>query len=227
MKLAENEIKEMYKGNKKFALGYNYKNRKVNILNVNKNKILIAMHNFYDSPHVFGKMLFPDFYEWLNHIVELSKKTNYEWYLKLHPENTKKDLNLIKKILSKNKKIKLISGKINNNIIFNIGINCVLTCFGSIGYEFAYQGIKVINACVRNPHAGYGFTLNPKNITEFDHMILNINKIKLNIKKTEILEFLFMRRYFLRINWLQLSTNQISKGFGWKNKIYRSKFWKI
>ena len=221
LKLAENEIEEMYKGNKKFALGYNYKNRKVNILKVNKNKILIAMHNFYDSPHVFGKMLFPDFYEWLNHIVELSKKTNHEWYFKLHPENTKKDLNLIKKILSKNKKIKLISSKINNNIIFNIGINCVLTCFGSIGYEFAYQGIKVINACVRNPHAGYGFTLNPKTITEFDHMILNIHKIKLNIKKAEILEFLFMRRYFLRINWLQLSTNQISKGFGWKNKIYR------
>jgi len=221
LRLAKNEIKEMYKGNKKFALGYNYKNKKINITKVNKNKILIAMHNFYDSPHVFGKMLFPDFYEWLNHIVELSKKTNYEWYFKLHPENSKKDLILIKKILSKNKRIKLISSKINNNKIINIGINCVLTCFGSIGYEFAYQGIKVINACTRNPHAGYNFTLNPKTISEFDHMIINMHKIKLNIKKTEILEFLFMRRYFLRINWLQLTTSQISKGFGWKNKIYR------
>ena len=64
----------MYKGNKKFALGYNYKNRKLNYLKVKKNKILIAMHNFYDSPHVFGKMLFPDFFEWLSYLVKLSIK---------------------------------------------------------------------------------------------------------------------------------------------------------
>ena len=51
----------MYKGNKKFALGYNYKNRKLNYLKVKKNKILIAMHNFYDSPHVFGKCYFQIF----------------------------------------------------------------------------------------------------------------------------------------------------------------------
>ena len=182
---------------------------------------MIAMHNFYDSPHVFGKMLFPDFYVWLKHIVFLSLKTDYMWYFKLHPENTKKDFSYIKGILKKNKNIKILSHKKNQNDIIEMGINYVLTCFGSIGFEYAYRGVTVVNACIRNPHAGYNFTLNPKTVFEFDRILLNLSKYKIKPNKREILEFLYMRRYHLRINWLMLDRNQISKGFGWKKNIYR------
>ena len=85
------------------------------------------MHNFYDSPHVFGKCYFQIFMI-QNHIVKLSKKTNYEWYLNYIRKYKRFDSN--KKFCQKIK-IKLISSKINNNVIFNIGVNCVLTCFGS------------------------------------------------------------------------------------------------
>ena len=55
------------------------------VSNKKKIKILIASHSFYDSPNGLGKILFPDFYEWLKFIGELSNKTDYEWYLKTHP----------------------------------------------------------------------------------------------------------------------------------------------
>ena len=76
-KLLEEILKKKIKSSKinKYLLKKN---------NKKKTSVLIAMHNFYDSPHVFGKMLFPDFYEWLNFLVKLSQKTNYIWYLKLH-----------------------------------------------------------------------------------------------------------------------------------------------
>ena len=85
---------------KKYGLGYNYKNKnKISKINSKKKiKVLIALHNFYDSPHVFGNMLFPDFYEWLRHIVKLSKLTDYEWLVKPHPENTVKDIKYVKDI---------------------------------------------------------------------------------------------------------------------------------
>ena len=228
IKKAKKEINLMISGSRKFGLGYNFK-RKKKFKNdfKSKTKVMIAMHNFYDSPHVFGKMLFPDFYVWLEHIVFLSLKTNYEWYFKLHPENTKRDFNYIKGILKKNKKIKIISHKKNQNDIIDMGINYVLTCFGSIGFEYAYRGLTVVNACIRNPHAGYNFNLNPKTVIEFDKILLNLSKHKIKPNKNEILEFLYMRRYHLRINWLILNRNQISKGFGWKKNIYRPKMYDL
>jgi len=222
------EIDLMISGKRKFGIGYNLKKKKISISKNNKIGVMIAMHNFYDSPHVFGKMLFPDFVIWLENIVTLSLKTNYIWYFKLHPENTKRDFIYIKSILKKNKNIQIISHKKNQNEIIEMNIKYVLTCFGSIGYEYAYRGVTVINACARNPHSGYNFTHNPKTIVEFNKMVLNLSKYKLKPKKEEILEFFFMRRIHLRINWLKLNRSSLSKGFGWKKNIYRPEiynFW--
>ena len=178
--ISKKQIELMFKGKKNYGLGYNFKKNKIDKSIQNKKvKVLIAMHNFYDSPHVFGNMLFPDFYEWLKHIIKLSKKTDYEWFLKLHPENTTKDIKYINNILKDNLNIKMISHKTNQNEIINSGIKFVLTCFGSIGYEYAYRNITVVNACVNNPHANYKFTINPKSIKEFNKIILNIQKYKL------------------------------------------------
>ena len=48
----------------------------------NKIKILIAPHDFFDAVHAKGDTLFPDFYEWMSFLGEMSNKTNYDWYIK-------------------------------------------------------------------------------------------------------------------------------------------------
>ena len=223
----KNDLSKMFKGKKNFALGYNTKkNKKFSKLN-NKIGVLIAMHNFYDSPHVFGNLLFPDFFEWLKHILLLSKKTNYNWYLRLHPENSSKDVKFISELIKHNDKIKIISHKTNHNQIINMGIKFALTCFGSIAYEYAYRGITVINACLRNPHIAYRFNHNPKTIKQFNKLIMNLEKFKLKPNKNHVIEFLYVRRYYLRHNWLKLNRGMISKGFGWQNKIYRPQMYNL
>ena len=52
-----------------------------------KVKVLVAAHCFTDSPHVFGDNLFVDFYEWVDYLGRVSDKTNYSWYIKLHPSH--------------------------------------------------------------------------------------------------------------------------------------------
>ena len=223
---AKRHIDLMFRGKNKTGLGYNFNRLKIPKNSSEKKiKVMIAMHNFYDSPHVFGRMLFPDFYEWLKYIINLSKKTDYNWYLKLHPENTIKDIKYIKKLLEKNNQIKIISHKTNQNQIIKSGIKYVLTCFGSIGYEYAYKNITVINACINNPHADYNFTLNPRSIKEFEKIILNIKKYKIKPDKKEILEFLFIRRFYSSLNWLNFEEkifNTFKNGFGWDKLIYRT-----
>ena len=191
-----------------------------------KTSIMIAMHNFYDSPHVFGNMLFPDFFEWLNYLVKLSVKTDYEWYFKPHPDNNKKDIKIVSKILSKNKHMKILSTKDGYATVLKKGINFILTCYGTVGYEYSYLGCTVINACKENPNSAYQFNLNPKTISEYEKILLNISKYEINPNKKKILELFFLRKIYFNSNWLSVDKN-LKKKFGWKQDIYKPSMYKI
>ncbi len=191
-----------------------------------KKPIMIAMHNFYDSPHVFGNMLFPDFYEWLNYLAKLSSKTNYEWYFKPHPDNNNEDIKIVSNILKKNKNMKILSPIDDYKKILKKGIKIILTCYGTVGYEYAYFGCTVINACQNNPNSSYRFNLNPKTISEYEKILLNISKYEINPDKKKILELFFLRKIYFISNWLSID-KKLSKKFGWKTDIYKPSMYKI
>ena len=51
-------------------------------------KVIIFCHDFFDSTHKYKKMIFPDFYEQLNFLINyISKNTNYKIYIKPHPNH--------------------------------------------------------------------------------------------------------------------------------------------
>ena len=47
---------------------------KAKVLKNKKIKVLIATHCFLDAPNAIGKLLFSDFYEWLEFLVSSQKK---------------------------------------------------------------------------------------------------------------------------------------------------------
>jgi hypothetical protein len=196
------------------------------IANNTKVSVLIAIHDFYDSPHVYGNMLFSDFYEWIKYLVNISKKTNYDWYIKPHPECSSQDLKLIKQIIKKNSKICILSSKATHSEILKKGVNTVLTCYGTVGYEYAYLGLTVVNASPNNPYRLYSFVHTPKTIKKYENIILNLKKFKLKPSKKKILEFFFVRRLYLVSNWLFIKRDNLSKNFGWKTEIYKPSIYK-
>ena len=69
--------------------------------NTKKLKILVATHCFTDAIHFYGKCLFPDFFEWLKFLGELSKNTITIGILNFIQVN----MIIIKNILNISKKI--------------------------------------------------------------------------------------------------------------------------
>ena len=72
----------------------------------------------------------------------------------------------------------------------------MLTVHGTIGWEYAYNEIPVINASVNNPHSDYNFNLHAKNLKEYEEMILDFEKYKINYDKKNIYEFYFMNNLY-------------------------------
>ena len=175
----------------------------------NKIKILIAPHDFFDAVHSKGDLLFPDFYEWMSFLGEMSNKTNYDWYLKNRPNFPGKFQKfqpftnyIIDHFIKKYNKIKRLPNDYSHNQIIKENIDFVFTCYGSVGTEYPLFNIPVVNASTNNPHHRYNFNLNPKSIKELKEIILNLPNINFSIDKEEIYEHYFLKHIYITKNWI-------------------------
>ncbi len=173
----------------------------------NKFKFLIATNSFIDSPHAYGENLFPDNHLWLDFIGKNTIKSDHEYYLKIHPygdaiHEKKFTLDIIKKFIKKYPHIKLLPINVGHKQLIKEGINCVLTVFGSVGFEYALFDIPVINASNKSATVNFDFNIHIKNIAKYKLLLLNPKKIKIKIKKKEIYKYYFLRHLYYPRNWL-------------------------
>ena len=195
-------------------------------------KVAIFPHDFFDAVHAYGDTLFEDFYEWLEYLGKISKKTDYDWYIKNRPNYPGKfqiyqphTENIINNFVKKYPHIKKLPNNYPHNQIVSEGINGVLTAYGSVALEYAYLGIPVINASINNPHCNYSFCLNPKDLKEYENTILNIKNINLEIKKSEIYEYYYMRNIYTTKIWLIDDLNDFMSFVGGYSDMNSYKFY--
>ena len=207
---------------------------KLKLKKTKKKRILIMPHDFIDATHVYGKNIFPDFYQWIIFLAKLSFETQnqYEWFVKLHPKRKTSwamysdyNENVLRNILKKQKNsIKIIDSNTSHFEVLNNNFDFILTVFGTVATEYAYFNKYVINASINNPHNSFNFSLSPKNISEYKKLILNLKKINFKINKKEILKYFFMRNYYTNRNCFFEDYGEMLKKVGyheqWTYKMY-------
>jgi hypothetical protein len=166
-----------------------------------KFKVLIATHDFFDSPHCQGETIYEDFYIWLYALAELSLKTDFEWYVKNHPYLRGYGKKIIDELISSYPNLQLIPPETSHQQIVREGISAVVTVYGSIGVEYAALGLKTVNACATNPHCEYSFNYNPRSIQEFEDIVLSLDKRDLKINLDEVHEYFYMHHLRWGPSW--------------------------
>ena len=93
----------------------------------------------------------------------------------------------------------------------------MITCNGTIAWEYPYQGIPAINGSTIT-HYSFKFNYNPKSIGELKKIILNLKKKKPKIDREKILEIYFLRHIYYADGWLFENTDELIKYCkGWQN----------
>tara|TARA_Y100001936_G_C16089183_1_gene684447 strand:+ start:966 stop:2597 length:1632 start_codon:yes stop_codon:yes gene_type:complete len=169
-----------------------------------KIKVLIATHNIGDVHNAFGKTYFEDFYEWLIFLGSISEKTNYDWYIKDHPyysdlkyaTSLQRTYELSKKIEKKFKSIKRLDPNLSHHQLRDEGINFVLTIYGTIAWEYAYFNIPVLTATNSCPTMNFNFNYHSSNKKNYEENLMNLNKIKMQINRDEIINF-YISKYLI------------------------------
>lgn len=154
-----------------------------NIIPDMNGKVVIFLHDFFDSPHVYSEMVFPDFWEWICFTIEILNDANIDFYIKPHPNQTKLSEGVIAQMISSYPTIKLVPSDINNKQLVGAGIACAITVYGTVAHEMAYLGIPTI-ACARHPHISFDFCRTAKNREEYAEMLksyylIEVDKLKL------------------------------------------------
>jgi hypothetical protein len=199
--LAQNQIEKRLRGDVGVDMPYSTKsafqrsgNGKRVLRRSDNIKVLICTHCFYDNPYAYGPILFEDFYEWLIYLGRISTVTEYDWYLKMHPDPRPGTEDAIRKILAHFPRITMIPHETSHHQLAAEGINFVLTVYGSVGHEYPLLGIPVINAGY-NPHVAYNFTWTPATVAEYEQWLMDLGSLRKPIDLKEVYEFYFMHYY--------------------------------
>lgn len=128
--------------------------------------IVVYLHDFFDSPHIYRHMVFPDFWEWICFTIETLEKANIRFFVKPHPNQIELNDRVLSDLKSRYPNLLIISSNVSNKQLVEAGMACAVTVYGTVAHEMAYLGVPTI-ACGDNPHVSFNFCNTCRSKTEY------------------------------------------------------------
>lgn len=128
--------------------------------------VVVFLHDFYDSPHVWEDMIFDDFWEWVTLTIERLDELKVSYYVKPHPNQIKLSDHAIDMIRHKYPHVRWLSDEVNNKKLVEAGLRVGVTVFGSVAHELAYLGVPSICAA-KHAHSAFDICKTAKSKAEY------------------------------------------------------------
>ena len=156
-------------------------------------RVVFFLHCFFDSPHIYKSMLFPDFYEWITQSLDELAYSSYDIYIKPHPNGVDGNDKIVQQIVDNYPFIKLLPASASNYGLAKEGFDVGITVYGTLIHEFNYLGIPILSAG-DNPHSSFSFGESPRSMEEYKKKLGELNKLNkpTNAQKEEVLSFFYM-----------------------------------
>ena len=152
-------------------------------------KFILMLHDFFDSPHAYQWLLFPDLWDWAYETISFCANQSIELVVKPHPNQLPENLLIIEKlhdIFSSFESIKWAPKETSNAKLFSECPLGVISAYGSVAAEATYAGIPMI---LTGDHPGIKFSIAnvAQSKRDYFHLIVNPHKIKKGSKHEAIL----------------------------------------
>jgi hypothetical protein len=157
-----------------------------------KVRVMVAAHDFFDSPHIFGKGFFPDYFEWLVHIRKIALETDYDWFVKPHPVSSRATVEAVHALFSEVPSVNVVDPETSTHSLLEGGVRFALTCSGTIASELPALGVTVIHASANHCHPEFGFSVTPAGKKEYEDILRNLEGLRFEPN----IEDLYLFHYF-------------------------------
>lgn len=215
--LAKNELDSRLRGKIDRNMTYQKKsafskNVDLQLTRSRSTKILVATHDFFDSPHGYGPMEYYDFMDWLETIAQFADNGpgDLEWYLKCHADASLEQIEIIHAFSSNHPSFKVVNPEASWQQLRDEGLGLVITCYGSVAHELPLLNIEVIS-CSYNPHVAYDFSISLESKMELRKYLHDYKRVASggsvsDSKSRQIYEFYFVHNHLTQIDDLFLTS---------------------
>lgn len=132
--------------------------------------VVIFLHDFYDSPHVYPDLIFDDFWQWICFTIEVLQKAGVNFFLKSHPNQIALSDEALARLRGKYPDLQWLPAGASNVQLARAGIACGVTVYGTVAHELAYLGVPSIG-CARHPHHSFDFCRTARTRDEYEGML--------------------------------------------------------
>lgn len=166
--------------------------------------VVVFLHDFYDSPHIYADLVFPDFWEWICFTIDTLRDAGIRFFLKPHPNQIALSDEVIADLQLHYPGLPLMPSDITNRQLVDAGMACAVTVYGTVAHEMAYLGVPSI-ACARHPHVAFDFCRTARDRDGYAALLRGSPRLSVNASETrrQALEFYVMHN-------LNLSTEDVA-----------------
>ena len=167
--------------------------------------VVIFLHDFYDSPHIFYDLVFPDFWHWAAFTIETLERAGILYFVKPHPNQVSLSSSSLDELQAAYPKLRLLPVKATNAQLAEAGIACGVTVYGTVAHELAYLGIPSIG-CARHPHSSFRFCRTARSVADYKALLLESTRLPVDRQamRREALEFYYMHNLYGSADDLEL-----------------------
>ncbi len=158
--------------------------------------VVVFLHDFYDSPHVFQDLVFTDFWRWLSVTVETLDAAGIPCFLKPHPNQIVDSDRAVAAFRTAHPSARWLTADATNTRLARAGIACGVTVYGTVAHELAYLGVPSI-ACARHPHHAFGFCRTARSLSEYQALLRTARVVPMSQEamRREALAFYYMHNH--------------------------------
>lgn len=197
---AEQALKKRFSGEIDLSTSYMrqsaYKTVEQNIPDLTGYTV-IFLHDFFDSPHIYGWLLFPDFWIWICFTIDTLRAQEIPFAIKPHPNQAPEAKDALDTLKLRFPDVTFLSPNYTNVQLVNAGMVQAVTVYGTIAHEMAYFGISTI-ACGLNPHQSYTFCKTATSLESYRQLLVSarLSAVDKNQMRLEALSFYFMHNLY-------------------------------
>jgi hypothetical protein len=138
--------------------------------------MVLFLHDFFDSPHCYRWMIFPDFWDWATFTLDLARHAGIRVFVKPHPNQIANSESVVRQLTALYPEATWLSTHTSNKQLADAGMGVAVTIYGSVAHEMAYLGIPSI-AAGHNPHISFSISHTAHSREEYSRLLLNYQKL--------------------------------------------------
>lgn len=134
--------------------------------------VVIFLHDFYDSPHVYADLVFRDFWRWVCFTIDTLREAGIPLFIKPHPNQIALGDAVLERLRQRYHDLRWLPPTASNTLLAKAGIACGVTVYGTVAHELAYLGVPSVG-CARHPHHAFDFCRTAHDEQEYRALLIN------------------------------------------------------